>query len=269
MPTGGPRSPGACFFLSDYGTADEFVGVVHAVLHRLAPRGAGHRPLPPGPALRHAARGRPAGPVGPAPRARRGAGRGRPRGGHGPPGRGRRGGVGRARLAGGTGQRAAGPAGPASGGVRAAVALDPAPGWARPGSPRTFDGRDVFAPAAAHLVTGGAALGSGTPVDPATLVGARPVGGEPGDRRRAASGPHRGWWRRWSGSTGSETPSSSGPGGPGRRSAWPRGRDGRGHRRPAPGPGRALSRGRPPGPSGRSGAVGHRVRAARRGRARD
>ena len=25
------------FFLSDYGTADEFVGVVHAVLHRLAP----------------------------------------------------------------------------------------------------------------------------------------------------------------------------------------------------------------------------------------
>jgi S-adenosylmethionine hydrolase len=27
----------AIFFLSDYGTADEFVGVVHAVLHRLAP----------------------------------------------------------------------------------------------------------------------------------------------------------------------------------------------------------------------------------------
>jgi S-adenosylmethionine hydrolase len=30
------RPPSAIFFLSDYGTADEFVGVVHAVLHRLA-----------------------------------------------------------------------------------------------------------------------------------------------------------------------------------------------------------------------------------------
>ena len=35
---GGDRRPtSAVFFLSDYGTADEFVGVVHAVLHRLAP----------------------------------------------------------------------------------------------------------------------------------------------------------------------------------------------------------------------------------------
>jgi hypothetical protein len=34
--TGGGSRP-AIFFLSDYGTADEFVGVVHAVLHRLAP----------------------------------------------------------------------------------------------------------------------------------------------------------------------------------------------------------------------------------------
>ena len=32
----GPPPP-ALFFLSDYGTSDEFVGVVHAVLHRLAP----------------------------------------------------------------------------------------------------------------------------------------------------------------------------------------------------------------------------------------
>jgi S-adenosyl-L-methionine hydrolase (adenosine-forming) len=28
---------GAIYFASDYGTDDEFVGVVHAVLHRLAP----------------------------------------------------------------------------------------------------------------------------------------------------------------------------------------------------------------------------------------
>ena len=31
------RPPSAIFFLSDYGIADEFVGVVHAVLHHLAP----------------------------------------------------------------------------------------------------------------------------------------------------------------------------------------------------------------------------------------
>ena len=41
-PAAGPCSaragPPAVYFLSDYGTADEFVGVVHAVLHRLAPR---------------------------------------------------------------------------------------------------------------------------------------------------------------------------------------------------------------------------------------
>ncbi|HVX22569.1 MAG TPA: SAM-dependent chlorinase/fluorinase [Acidimicrobiales bacterium] len=34
---GSPAPPGAVFFLSDYGLVDEFVGVVHAVLHRLAP----------------------------------------------------------------------------------------------------------------------------------------------------------------------------------------------------------------------------------------
>lgn len=35
-PGPGPAAP-AVYFLSDYGLADEFVGVVHAVLHRLAP----------------------------------------------------------------------------------------------------------------------------------------------------------------------------------------------------------------------------------------
>ena len=33
----GERASPAVYFLSDYGTEDEFVGVVHAVLHRLAP----------------------------------------------------------------------------------------------------------------------------------------------------------------------------------------------------------------------------------------
>jgi S-adenosylmethionine hydrolase len=63
-----------------------------------------------------------------------------------------------------------------SGGVRTALALHPA--RRGPAAPLgTFDGRDVFAPAAAHLVTGGAAAEIGTPIDPATLV-EPPVGTE-------------------------------------------------------------------------------------------
>ena len=110
----GERSIGTAdpvlFFLSDYGTADEFVGVVHAVLHRWAPGGAGHRHLPPDPALRRGRRLGHAGQSGSAPRCRRGAGGGGPRGGHRPAGCGPRSGVGPAPLDGGTGQRAPGAA---------------------------------------------------------------------------------------------------------------------------------------------------------------
>ncbi|MBV8463757.1 MAG: SAM-dependent chlorinase/fluorinase, partial [Acidimicrobiales bacterium] len=39
MTAGSPAASGtpAVYFASDYGTEDEFVGVVHAVLHRFAP----------------------------------------------------------------------------------------------------------------------------------------------------------------------------------------------------------------------------------------
>ena len=158
-PDGGTADP-AVFFLSDYGTADEFVGVVHAVLHRRAPGVAvidlSHQ-IPPfdvaaGSALLvragpHLGAGVVLAVVDP--------------------------GVGTDRravaleLASGPPRWMVGPdngllvpLATSSGGVRTAVALDPARlGPAAP--PGTFDGRDVFAPAAAHLVTGGAAGRSG------------------------------------------------------------------------------------------------------------
>ncbi|HEY5096807.1 MAG TPA: SAM-dependent chlorinase/fluorinase, partial [Acidimicrobiales bacterium] len=157
------------FFLSDYGTADEFVGVVHAVLHHRAPGvpviDLSHH-VPPfdvaaGSALLvragpHLGAGVVLAVVDPGVATDRRAvalepASGRPRWLVGPDN-----GLLLALAA-------------ASGGVRTAVALDPARlGPAvRPG---TFDGRDVFAPAAAHLVTGGAAGEIGTPIDPAALV---------------------------------------------------------------------------------------------------
>lgn len=57
------------------------------------------------------------------------------------------------------------PAARAAGGVTGAWALRPPEG-----SARTFDGRDVFAPAAARLVSGAAPEDLGTPIDPAGLV---------------------------------------------------------------------------------------------------
>ena len=71
------------------------------------------------------------------------------------------------------------------GGPTVVIALAPpdrgaGAGAGRPGSLAvgpTFDGRDVFAPAAAHLVVGGDPAALGTPVDPFTLVPApsRPI----------------------------------------------------------------------------------------------
>ena len=199
----------AVFFLSDYGMADEFVGVVHAVLHRLAPSvpviDLSHLV----PAFDIAA--------GAALLVRSG-----PHLGPGvvlavvDPGVGtdRRGVAievssdGPAWLV-GPDNGLLGPLALALGGARSAVALDPVhpAGQAGASHPRTFDGRDVFAPAAAHLVTGGAPLEIGTPVDPATLVGAPPVGrGAP--RTWRVPDPGRGWRPRWPGSTTSVTPSS-------------------------------------------------------------
>ena len=169
------------FFLSDYGTADEFVGVVHAVLHRWAPGvrviDLSHqiRPfdLAAGSAMLvragpHLGAGVVLAVVDPGVGTDRRAvalevASGRPRWMVGPD---------NGLLV---------PLATSSGGVRTAVALDPAR-LGPPARPGTFDGRDVFAPAAAHLVTGGAAGEIGIPIDPATLV-ELPVGGTEGTAR--------------------------------------------------------------------------------------
>ncbi len=190
--------PGAAavFFLSDYGTADEFVGVVHAVIHRLAPGvpvidlchqvppfdvGAGADmlvrcapSLGPGVVLAVVDPG-----VGTDRRAvaLRTAGEGWHRSGPGwmvGPDNGLLvaaaawwGGISGAwslgAPAGGRGQRAT------DGGEEA----------------RTFDGRDLFAPAAAHLALGGDPGAWGTPIDPDTLVGE--AGGKSGHRASMGS----------------------------------------------------------------------------------
>lgn len=61
------------------------------------------------------------------------------------------------------------PAAAALGGVTSAVELTD-PGWLAPEVSRTFHGRDIFAPVAARLATGGAPAEAGPAVDPVTLV---------------------------------------------------------------------------------------------------
>ncbi len=177
----GPAGSGpvpAVYFLSDYGTLDEFVGVVHAVIHRLAPGlsviDLSHRV----PAFDVAA--------GAAMLVRSGPYLGA--------------GVVLAVVDPGVGTDRRGvalevtPGGPrwlvgpdnglllplaaSLGGVRSAVALGPG-GEAADRPAGTFDGRDVFAPAAAHLATGGDAHDIGDPIDLATLQPV-PTGGPAG-----------------------------------------------------------------------------------------
>ncbi|MGD0311629.1 MAG: SAM-dependent chlorinase/fluorinase [Acidimicrobiales bacterium] len=164
-----PADAPAVYLLSDYGTADEFVGVVHAVLHRLAPSvpviDLSHQ-VPPfdvaaGAAMLvrsalHLGAGVVMAVVDP--------------------------GVGTGRRAVAVGVDSRGPSwlvgpdngllvplGQALGGMRAAFDLDPGPRHDR-GPTATFDGRDVFAPAAAHLVGGGRPGELGPEFDPLTLV---------------------------------------------------------------------------------------------------
>ncbi len=201
------QPPPAIFFLSDYGTADEFVGVVHAVLHRLASgvtvidlshqvppfdvaaggsmlaRSVSH--LGPGVVLAvvdpGVGTGRRAVAVAVAVADAAGSDRSSVLSGPtwlvGPdngllvPGADVLGGVVRVIEL-----RAGRPADPATDVAREAGAGDP---WrSRPGP--TFDGRDVFAPAAAHLVLGGDPTRLGSEVDPSTLVSADSGGNQPG-----------------------------------------------------------------------------------------
>ncbi len=192
--TTGPGAPGhdgsgpvpAVYFLSDYGTVDEFAGVVHAVLHRLVPTlsviDLSHQV----PAFDVAA--------GAALLVRSGPFLGA--------------GVVLAVVDPGVGTDRRGvalevpPGGPqwlvgpdnglllplaaSLGGVLAAVAIDRQRVGTVPGG-FTFDGRDVFAPVAAHLVAGGDAEQIGDPIDTATLA-AVPARGAEGEGGRSVDG---------------------------------------------------------------------------------
>ncbi len=200
----------AIFFLSDYGTADEFVGVVHAVLHRLAPPvpviDLSHQ-IPPFDVPAGAAMlVRTAPYLGPGVvlavvdpgvgTSRRAVAIGCTlSGGHEPEG-GPMGGGGPAWLVGPDNGLLI-PMAAAYGGADSAIDLGPSgPGHlrggpaARQGAGPTFDGRDVFAPAAAHLALGGDPRALGPVIDPATLAPAPSGLPGAGDRvERTPGGP--------------------------------------------------------------------------------
>ncbi len=187
----------AIFFLSDFGTSDEFVGVVHAVLHRSAPGvpviDLSHH-VPPFDVAAGAALLVRAGPS---------LGQGVVLAVVDP-------GVGTARRAvairtlaapGGDGPSwlvgpdngLLPPLAEVSGGTDSVIAIDrngPVLGAIPVDSGRTFDGRDVFAPAAAHLVLGGDPAALGPTVDPGSLVllGTGPDADAPHDRHGSGQG---------------------------------------------------------------------------------
>lgn len=184
----GPATP-AIYFLSDYGTADGFVGVVHAVLHRLAPGVAvidlSHQVAPFDVAAGAALLARCAPDLGAGVvlavvdpgvgTARRAVAIGVATDGHGRHPAGVRPVTPTWLLGPDNGLLA--PAAAALGGAVTAVDLGSdrlRRGGGSVGGPQgrgpTFDGRDVFAPAAAHLAVGGDPTLIGTVVDPHTLV---------------------------------------------------------------------------------------------------
>ena len=189
-------------FLSDYGHDDEFVGVVKSVIRAIAPDVAVIDVTHEVPAPRHPGRRPGPGPQRPVPVPGRGAGRGRSRRGRPTPGGGRRGrrrrvGAGRA------GQRAAGAGGGAGRRGRPGGRADRRrPTSSRPPGP-TFAGRDVFAPAAAHLCAGRRPDRARRPrsTRPACCPSVLPISHLDDARAR--------WWPRCSGSTASATPSST------------------------------------------------------------
>jgi S-adenosylmethionine hydrolase len=176
VPSASPAGADTVYFLSDYGLADEFVGVVHAVLRRLAPAVAVvdlvHQ-IPP-----YDVRAGAAALVRAVPHLGPGVvlavvdpGVGGPRRGlvletDGPDRRWFVGPDNGLLLA----------AAARAGGIRRAVALESPDGRPRTDGgaavdePATFDGRDVFAPAAAALCTGTGLDALGGPVDERELV---------------------------------------------------------------------------------------------------
>ncbi len=183
------ETPGAVYFLSDYGTADEFVGVVHAVIHRLAPGvpviDLSHQvpPFDVGAGADMLVRCAPSlgsgvvlAVVDPGVGTERRAVAVRTAGDHRHP-------DGPAWMV-GPDNGLLMPAASWWGGVGEAWVLGDPGGGGRGHATegyttgRTFDGRDVFAPAAAHLVTGGDPR-LWTAADPAALVGAEGGGSDP------------------------------------------------------------------------------------------
>lgn len=159
--------PGPISFLSDFGVDDEFVGVVHGVIERIAPGtrviDIGHR-VPRGDVragaltLLRAVQYLPAGVVLAVVDPGVGGGR-RPIAAETEWG-----------VFVGPDNGLLGPAVAMVGGAGRAVVLDAAE-FRLPGTGGTFDGRDVFAPAAAVLASGEAGLlDLGTETDPASLV---------------------------------------------------------------------------------------------------
>ena len=178
--------PRTVFFLSDFGTEDEFAGVVHAVIARPRPGHDGHRPDASHPALRRPGGEPHLGASGAAPRTRRGARRRRPRSRHGATRH-------RLQVALPSGASLAF-VGPDNGLLVAAaeaaaeapvarvveLARQPAP----PDRGSTFDGRDLFAPAAGRALHRCRARGLGRADRPG-------VAGPPDRRRRRGRPPAR------------------------------------------------------------------------------
>ncbi len=210
----GPPSP-AVFFLSDFGNADEFVGVVHAVLHRLAPAvsvidlsheippfdvGSGAAML--ARSVPHLGAGVVLAVVDPGVGTDRRAVAIRVRAGDGgppapSPGRAV---PDRPRWLVGPDNGLLVPAAVALGGTDMVVALLPTNRWRgeaavgadpadRSGLGPSFDGRDLFAPAAAHLVSGGDPVAIGTTLDPGSLsTGADPALDDLSENETGAAG---------------------------------------------------------------------------------
>jgi S-adenosyl-L-methionine hydrolase (adenosine-forming) len=189
------QPPPAIFFLSDYGTGDEFVGVVHAVLHRLASGvtviDLSHQ-VPPfdvaaggsmlARSVPHLGSGVVLAVVDP------GVGTGRRAVAVAtaamPPDR-----FGPTWLVGPDNGLLV-PAADALGGAGRVIELRANGGapTGRLGAGPTFDGRDVFAPAAAHLVLGGDPALLGPDVDPSTLVAAGSGRSQPDESASAWDG---------------------------------------------------------------------------------
>lgn len=182
---GCPAPPDTIFFLSDYGLRDEFVGVVHAVLRRLAPTAAVidiTHDVPPFDvragaatltrALPHLGPGVVLGVVDPG------------------VGSGRLGlvletvGTGGPRYLVGPDNGLLVPAAEGDGGILTATEL----AGPEPGAAATFDGRDVFAPAVAALCRGVPPEELGRPVDPTKLERVAPLVCQPG---RLPDGRHK------------------------------------------------------------------------------